>query len=211
MAALPNTAAGEEPPITEGIMISDKDATSGKATMETDTQPEGRSDAVDDGETSHGSDYNNPAKELRTVSPHGSDYNNPAKELCTVSPELEPPGKCNLARYAMYLPGSNLNTIKRTFEATTQLGTRGAVQGINLRDRILSPNPVLNIPRRNEDVATDTVYSNVPAIVDWSTAAQFFIGRQSHYTAASYPWGTLINNLLPHSWMSFDNTEPWTG
>jgi hypothetical protein len=79
-----------------------------------------------------------------------SDYNNPAKTLRTVSPKLEPPSKRNLACYTMYLPGSNLNTIKRMFEATPQLGTRGAVQGINLRDRILSPNPILN------DVATDT-------------------------------------------------------
>jgi hypothetical protein len=179
MAALPNTAAGEEPPVTEGILISDKDVSSGEVTMEPDIQLEGRNDAIGNGETSHGSDYNNPAKELRTV-----------------SPELEPPGKRNLARYAMYLPGSNLSTIKRTFEATTQLGTHGAVQGINLRDRILSPNPVLNIPRHNEDVATDTVYSNVPAIDDGSTAAQFFIGRQSHYRSI-LPMGHSDKHFAP--------------
>jgi hypothetical protein len=107
--------------------------------LEPDLQPEERNDGIDAGEIPHDE----------------SDYNNPAKELRTVSPELEPPGKCNLARHAMYLPGSNLSTIKRTFKATTQLGTCGAVQGINLRNRILSPNPVLNIPRHNEDVATD--------------------------------------------------------
>jgi hypothetical protein len=88
--------------------------------------------------------------------------------------------------------------IKRTFEATTQLGTCGAVQGINLRDRILSPNPILNIPRRNEDVATDTVCSNVPAIDDGSTAAQFFIasGRQSHYCSI-LPMGHSDKHFAP--------------
>jgi hypothetical protein len=180
VAALPNTAAGKEPPVTEDIPISDKDVTPGEDTMEPDIQLGGRGDAIGDGETSHGSDYNNPAKELRTV-----------------SPKLEPPGRRNLARYAMSLPGSNLSTIKRTFEATTQLGTHSAVQGIkNLRDRILSLNPVLNIPRRNEDVATNTVYSNVPAIDDGSTAAQFFIGRQSHHRSI-LPMGHSDQHFAP--------------
>lgn len=179
VAAIPDTVTDEEPSATEDIPISDGDVVSSEATKETDIQPGEESNTADTGETHHGSDYNNPSKELRTV-----------------SPGLEPPGKRNLARYAMYLPGSDLSTIKRTFEATTQLGTRGAVQGINLRDRILSPNPVLNIPRRNEDVATDTVYSNVPAIDDGSTAAQFFIGRQSHYRSI-LPMGHSDKHFAP--------------
>jgi hypothetical protein len=98
-----------------------EDVTQYEILMEPDIQPEERDDSINAGET-----------------PHGSDYINPAKALHTVSPKLEPPGKRNLARYAMYLPGSNLNTIKHTFEATPQLGTCSAVQGINLCDRILS-------------------------------------------------------------------------
>jgi hypothetical protein len=99
----------------------------------------------------------------------------------TSIPYLQRPAKRNLGRYAQFFPGSNLNSIKKTFEATTQMGTRGAVEGFNLKNRIISPNPVLNIARRNEDVATDTVYSKVKAIDDGSTAAQFFIGRKSKY------------------------------
>jgi hypothetical protein len=38
----------------------------------------------------------------------------------------------------------------------------------------ITQNPVLNIPRRHKDVATDTVYSRIPAVDDGSTAAQFF-------------------------------------
>jgi hypothetical protein len=97
------------------------------------------------------------------------------------SPLKKPAAKRNLERYTQYLPCSNLKTIRRIFDATTQLGTRGAVEGFNLRNCLLSTNPVLNIPRRHEDVATDTVYSRIPAVDDGSTAAQFFIGRKSQY------------------------------
>ena len=36
-----------------------------------------------------------------------------------------------------------------------------------------SRNPVFNIPRRIEAVATDTIFSDTPAINDGSTMAQF--------------------------------------
>ena len=48
----------------------------------------------------------------------------------------------------------------------------------------MAPNPVLNIPCRNEDVATDTIYSNTPAIDDGYTAAQFFMGTTSKLCSA---------------------------
>jgi hypothetical protein len=80
-----------------------------------------------------------------------------------------------------FFPGVNDQAIKRTLDATTQYATRGAVEGTTLRQQIQAPNPVLNIPRRNEDVATDTLYSNTPAIDDGSTAAQFFIGLISKF------------------------------
>ena len=107
--------------------------------------------------------------------------NNPAKVIEATSPYLEGPSRQNHAKYAKYFPGANIDSIKKTFRATTQLGTRGAVEGFNLRNRILAPNPMLTAPRRNEDVATDTLYSRTPAIDDGSTAAQFFIGRTSNF------------------------------
>ena len=108
-----------------------------------------------------------------------NDFNNPAKSY--EAPTFTKPTKRDYTRYACYFPGADLDSIKRTFEATTQLGTRGAVTGITLRNRLTSPNPILNIPRRNEDVATDTLYSSTPAIDNGSTAAQIFVGRQSHF------------------------------
>ena len=38
---------------------------------------------------------------------------------------------------------------------------------------------MFNIPRRNEDVATDTVMSDTPAVDDGSTMAQFFVGKDT--------------------------------
>jgi hypothetical protein len=125
------------------------------------------------------------------------DYNNPAKTMETSPSPLEKPAKRNLERYAQYLPGSDLNTtIRRTFDATTQLDIRGAVEGFNLRNRLLSPNPVLNIPRRHKDVATDTVYSRIPAVDDGSTAAPFFIGRKSQYRTVT-PMGQSDKHFAP--------------
>ena len=37
-------------------------------------------------------------------------------------------------------------------------------------------NPVFNIPTRSEAVATDTIFSDTPAVDDGSTMAQFFCG-----------------------------------
>ena len=42
-----------------------------------------------------------------------------------------------------------------------------------------SRNPVFNIPRRDELVATDTIFSDTPAINDGSTIAQFFVGKDT--------------------------------
>jgi hypothetical protein len=116
-------------------------------------------------------------------------YNNPAKSLDTSVRYAMKPSKQNHDQYARYFPGTTVETIKATFEATTQLGTRGAVEGFNLCDRIIAPNPVLSIPRRHKDVATDTLYSRTPAIDDGSTAAQFFIGRRSPFRSIT-PMGT---------------------
>jgi hypothetical protein len=102
-------------------------------------------------------------------------FNIPARESL---PKLLKPTKLNPEEYSKFFPGTNLETLQRTFQAMTQLGTRGAVAGFNLRNRILALNPMLTTPRRNEDVATDTLYSRTPAIDDGSTAAQFF--SQTH-------------------------------
>ena len=68
--------------------------------------------------------------------------------------------------------------ICRTFEATTQ----GAITinfGTKLQQMMKSPYPAMNVPRRFEPVATDTIFSKTPAVATGMTAAQIFVGRKS--------------------------------
>ena len=70
------------------------------------------------------------------------------------------------------------DVVKRTFEATTQYA-RSVSSGKLMKKIFRSPFPALNVHRRREAVATDTVYSDTPAIDNGSEAAQIFIGRES--------------------------------
>ena len=49
-----------------------------------------------------------------------------------------------------------------------------------------SRNPELNIPRDHEPVATDTIFSDTPAVVSGVKQAQVFAGRDT-LVAAAYP------------------------
>ena len=46
------------------------------------------------------------------------------------------------------------------------------------------PFPALNVARRHEPVATDTIYSDMPAVDDGSTCAQFFTGLDTKFCDA---------------------------
>ena len=69
------------------------------------------------------------------------------------------------------------DTIKRTFDVTTQFA-RGRVSD-TLKQHWRSRFPACNVKRRNEPVATDTVFSDTPAVDCGVTAAQIFVGRDS--------------------------------
>ena len=53
-----------------------------------------------------------------------------------------------------------------------------------LKKHYKSPFPALNVSRRNEAVATDTVFSDTPAIDNGSTMAQIFVGTTTFVTDA---------------------------
>jgi hypothetical protein len=53
-------------------------------------------------------------------------------------------------------------TVKKTFETTTQYARMP--NGTILKKHYKSPFPALNVKRRDEPVATDTVFSDTPAI-----------------------------------------------
>ena len=64
-----------------------------------------------------------------------------------------------------------IKAIKKTFQVSTQHAVEPPDQ-FYMHNILKSANPALNIPRRNEAVATDTVFSNTPAIDNGSTCAQ---------------------------------------
>mmetsp|Transcript_22842 Transcript_22842/g.34620 ORF Transcript_22842/g.34620 Transcript_22842/m.34620 type:complete len:658 (+) Transcript_22842:2551-4524(+) len=78
--------------------------------------------------------------------------------------------------YFCWLP---LDIVKKTFQATTQFAR--IPMSTHLTKHYKSPNPALNVHRRNEAIATDTVYADVPAVDDGSACAQIFVGTESSF------------------------------
>ena len=77
-----------------------------------------------------------------------------------------------------YFGWQSEQVMKDTYQVTSRFG--GTIQQHDyLKKHFKSRNPVFNIPRRNEPVATDTIFSDTPAINDGSTMAQFFVGRDT--------------------------------
>ena len=70
------------------------------------------------------------------------------------------------------------SSIKDTFNVTTRHRTAPHTQDY-IKKHFKSRNPVFNIPRCTEAVATDTIFSDTPAVDDGSTMAQFFCGRDT--------------------------------
>ena len=70
------------------------------------------------------------------------------------------------------------SSIKDTFNVTTRHGTAPHTQDY-IKKHFKSRNPVFNIPRRSEAIATDTIFSATPAVDDGSTMAQFFCGHDT--------------------------------
>ena len=62
-----------------------------------------------------------------------------------------------------------------TLSHTTQWGA--SVTTLPMERHLKSRNPALNVPRRHEAVATDTVYSDTPAVDSGLKMAQLFVGK----------------------------------
>ena len=92
------------------------------------------------------------------------------------------------------------NIIRKTFDVTTQLAR--IPHNTVLKKRYKSPNPALNVLRRNEASATDTIKCDTPAIDGGETYAQIFVGTKSLITdvygiksPASFP-GVLTDHII---------------
>ena len=87
------------------------------------------------------------------------------------------PSKVDYSQYQSKLAWLPVNIVEQTFAKTTQFYRMP--MGTYLKKRYKSPFPACNVHRQNEPVATDTVYSDTPAIDSGVTAAQFFVGTES--------------------------------
>ena len=79
-------------------------------------------------------------------------------------------------KYGPYFGWVNADTIKETIKHTTQWGA--SITTFPMKKH-LKPRPALNVPRRHEAVATDTVYSDTPAIDSGVKMTQLFVGKES--------------------------------
>ncbi len=79
---------------------------------------------------------------------------------------------------------SPADAIKKTFECTTQWARM--VERYPFRKHFKSRFPALNVIRRNEAVATDTVFSDTPAVASGCKVAQIFAGCKT-FVVDIYP------------------------
>ena len=74
-----------------------------------------------------------------------------------------------------YFGWVNIHTVEKTFHKTTQWAV--ASTRYPMQKHFKSRFPAFNIPRRSEEVATDTIFSDTPAIDSGVTMAQTFAGK----------------------------------
>ena len=104
-------------------------------------------------------------------------------ELVQVNDNETRPSVQDFNSYRKYFLDVPPDVIKRTFKATTQFARSGWITG-HIRNTMKAPFPAMNVIRRNEPVATDTIFSNVSAIANGSTCAQLFVGTRTKFASA---------------------------
>ena len=88
-------------------------------------------------------------------------------------------------KFRPYFGWVNVDTSQKTMEQSTQWGV-SLPNTFPMKKHLKSRNPALNIPRRHEAVATDTVFSDTPAEDSSVKQVQVFIGRDT-LVADAYP------------------------
>ena len=102
-----------------------------------------------------------------------------------------------------FLAWTSTSSIKDTFNVTTRHETAPNTQDY-IKHHFKPRNPVFSIPRCSEDVGTDTIFSETPAVDDGSTMAQFFCG---HDTFACDTYGIKSTKQFISTLSS--NTRKW--
>ena len=80
--------------------------------------------------------------------------------------------------FRLYFGWVNVDTVQKTTEQSTQWGV-SLPNTFPMKKHLKSRNPALNIPRRHEPVATDTIFSDTPAVDSGVKQAQVFVGRDT--------------------------------
>ena len=88
-------------------------------------------------------------------------------------------------KFRPYFGWVNVDTVQKTMEQSTQWGV-SLPNTFPMKKDLKSRNPALNISRRHEAVATDTVFSDTPAVDSGVKQAQVFVGRDT-LVADAYP------------------------
>ena len=88
-------------------------------------------------------------------------------------------------KFRPYFGWVNVDTVQKTMEQSTQWGV-SLPNTFPMKKHLKSRNPALNIPRRHEAVATDTVFSDTSAVDSCVKQAQVFVGRDT-LVADAYP------------------------
>ena len=106
-------------------------------------------------------------------------------------------------KFRSYFGWVNVDTVQKTMEQSTQWGV-SLPNTFPMKKHLKSRNPALNIPRRHEAVATDTVLSDTTAVDSGVKQAQVFVGRDT-LMADAYPMksGKQFVNTLE------DNIRRW--
>ena len=87
-------------------------------------------------------------------------------------------------KYRTYFRWVNADTIRDTFKHSTKWGE--SVVTFPLKKHLKSRSPALNVPRRHEAIATDTVYADTPAVDSGLIQAQRFVWKEF-----------LVSNIYP--------------
>ena len=106
-------------------------------------------------------------------------------------------------KFRPYFGWVNVDTVQKTMEQSTQWGV-SLPNTFPMKKHLKSRNPALSIPRRHEAVATDTVFSDTPAVNSGVKQAQVFVGRDT-LVADAYPMKSVkqfVNTLE-------DNIRRW--
>ena len=88
-------------------------------------------------------------------------------------------------KFRPYFGWVNVDTVQKTMEQSTQWGV-SLPNTFPMKGHLKYRNPALNVPRRHEAVATDTVFSDTPAVDSGVKQAQVFVGRDT-LVADAYP------------------------